>query len=78
MTSEQKKCPKCAGNMIQGFVHYSHDIAFVGNWFRGQPKKSFWTGTKGAPHDQGVPTGAFACEKCGFLEFYAGPDFAAQ
>ena len=79
MTSEQKKCPKCPGNMIQGFVpdYHAHATAFVGNWHRGQPKKSFWTRTK-APHDQGVPIGAFACEKCGFLEFYAGPDFAAQ
>ncbi len=78
MSSEQKKCPKCAGNMVQGFVpDYSHQHARVLGWHDGQPKKSFWTGTK-APIDEGFPIGAFRCEKCGYLEFYANPNFAAQ
>jgi len=64
--------------MVQGFVpDYSHASIFVGSWHQGQPKKSFWTVSK-APLSKGVPIGAFASEKCGFLEFYAGPRFAAE
>jgi hypothetical protein len=64
--------------MVQGFVpDYSHGEVLVAGWQAGQPKKSFWTSTK-APLLEGVPIGAFACTKCGFLEFYAGPRFAAQ
>jgi hypothetical protein len=64
--------------MVQGFVpEYSHKDALLVSWREGQPKKSFWTTTK-APRGAGVPIGAFRCQKCGFLEFYADPKFAAQ
>ena len=77
MTDNQLQCPKCRGEMVQGFVpDYSHGAALVGGWHEGQPKKSFWTGTK-APWSEGVPIGAFRCQTCGFLEFYANPSFAA-
>ncbi len=64
--------------MDQGFVpDYSQAVAFVGEWHAGEPKKSFWTRTK-ARQDAGIPIGAFRCQRCGFLEFYADPKFAAQ
>jgi transcriptional regulator with XRE-family HTH domain len=34
------------------------------------------TGTK-APRSNGIPLGAFRCNGCGFLEFYASEEFAA-
>jgi Domain of unknown function (DUF6487) len=79
MTTAQMKCPKCTGNMVQGFVpdFYSHSAVIVGSWHAGQPKKSFWTQTT-APRAEGIPIGAFRCEKCGYLELYADPKFAAQ
>jgi len=78
MTIAQMKCLKCTGKVAQGFVpDYTHQRALVEGWHEGQPKKSFWTSTQ-APRLEGVPIGAFACTKCGFLEFYAGPRFAAQ
>jgi hypothetical protein len=78
MTNDKLQCPKCQGDMVQGFVpDYSQNAVLVAGWQAGQPKKSFWTKTK-APVLEGVPIGAFACTKCGFLEFYAGPRFAAQ
>ena len=78
MTSKQMQCPKCRGNMVQGFVpDYTQQVAVVESWQEGQPKKSWWTRTK-APVNQGIPIGAFRCEKCGFLELYADPKFAAQ
>ncbi len=78
MTSEPKKCPKCSGNMLQGFLpdFYSHGALFVGSWMEGEPKKSFWTRTQ--PREGGVPIGAFRCQNCGFLEFYADQKFAAK
>ena len=78
MTNNKMPCPKCKGEMVQGFVpEYSHKDALLVSWREGQPKKSFWTTTK-APRGAGVPIGAFRCQKCGFLEFYADPKFAAQ
>jgi len=65
--------------MLLGFVpdYYSHAAVFVGSWHAGQPKKSFWTRTKAA-HAEGLPIGAFRCQKCGFLEFYSDVKFAAK
>jgi hypothetical protein len=78
MNSKQLRCPRCQGEMIQGFVpDYTHQHALVETWHEGQPKKSFWRHTK-APRTQGISIGAFRCEKCGYLEFYAHPSFAAQ
>ena len=78
MTIAQSNCPKCGGGMVQGFVpDYTHGGILVEGWHAGQPMKSFWTQTK-APSDTGLAIGVFRCEKCGFLEFYADPKFAAQ
>jgi hypothetical protein len=63
--------------MIQGFIlDNSHLARFVGHWAPGVPQGSFWTGTK-LP-DGSLPIGAFRCASCGFLESYAGPEFAAE
>lgn len=71
-------CPKCNGHMVQGFVldntYGSHDVS---QWAQGAPVKSLWVGTKLPQHEM-VPIGAYRCEACGFLEFYARSEFAAQ
>src|SRR5207237_10245994 len=79
MTNKEMQCPQCKGEMVQGFVpDYVHDArSLVVAWFAGPPKKSFWSKTK-APRGDGVPVGAFRCQKCGFLEFYSDAKFAAQ
>jgi hypothetical protein len=78
MTNDKLQCPKCKSEMVQGFVpDYSYGVALVGGWQKGQPKKSFWTRTK-VSLLQGVPIGVFRCQKCGFLELYSDPKFAAQ
>ena len=79
MASETMQCPKCKGEMVQGFVpdFFQHGATYVEAWHPGQPKKSFWTRTK-ARVAEGVPIGAFRCRKCGFLEFYADAKFKAQ
>jgi hypothetical protein len=64
--------------MVQGFVpDRSYAALLVQGWHAGQPKKSFWTKTK-EPPTEGMPIGSFRCQKCGFLEFYSDPKFAAQ
>jgi hypothetical protein len=78
MNDPLKKCPKCTGAMIQGFVpDFMHGGCLVGTWHEGQPRKSFWLGTH-ASHGDGIPIGAFRCAACGFLEFYADEEFRAQ
>ena len=72
------KCPKCEEAMVQGFIpdFFHHSASGVGGWHEGAPKASFWTGTK-ASLSEGMPVGAFRCNRCGFLELYAGKEFAA-
>lgn len=80
MTNEKMQCPKCQSEMVQGFVPdywYKGGTSYVVAWFAGPPKKSIWSKTK-APVGDGVPIGAFRCQKCGFLEFYADAKFAPQ
>jgi hypothetical protein len=65
--------------MVQGFVpdFFSHGAANVPHWNEGVPEKSFWTRTN-ARANQGIAIGAFRCNRCGFLEFYAREEFTAQ
>ena len=79
MTNEKMQCPKCQSEMVQGFVpdYFQASRSSVVAWFAGSPKKDFWSKTK-APRADGVPIGAFRCQKCGFLEFYSDAKFAAQ
>jgi hypothetical protein len=63
---------------VLGFVpDRSYGAVLVQGWHPGQAEKSFWTRTK-EPPTEGVPIGVFRCRKCGYLEFYADPKFAAQ
>lgn len=78
MSNERMKCPKCNDDMIQGFIlDQGHSALYVGTWYEGQPEKSFWIKTR-KPSTAGIPVGAFRCQRCGFLEFYADAKFAAQ
>ncbi len=78
MSSEIKECPKCRGQLIRGFIpDYTNGPTLVGSWHEGIPKKSFWTGVK-APVSGGVPIGVYRCSSCGYLEFYAGPEYGVS
>jgi len=72
------RCPKCQGEMAQGFVmDYTHGGRLVSQWAEGAPHKSFWFATK-VPEGKVIPIGTFRCNACGFLESYALEEFAAQ
>jgi len=73
-------CPKCQGSMVQGFIADFADMgvnAIVSTWVEGQPKSSFWFGTK-TPTDKRIPVGTYRCSACGYLESYARPEFERQ
>ena len=76
-TTHEPQCPKCDGQMAQGFIpDHIPGGRFVGAWHEGQPEKSFWVHTK-ASDSGGLPIGAFRCKACGYLELYAHNRFAA-
>jgi predicted nucleic-acid-binding Zn-ribbon protein len=81
MSAVSTRCPKCSGEMVQGFtVDTDGSTRKVGTWVEGAPEKTgalLWKGTK-VPKDKCIPMGVFRCSACGFLEFYARPEFAAQ
>ena len=79
MSAETSRCPKCSGEMAQGFIvdHHAGGKRLVSSWVEGAPEKSFWHSTS-VPADKCVPVGAFRCSACGFLESYARPEFAAE
>ena len=63
--------------MERGFVVDNALTAIaVGNWAPGTPQKSWRTGTK-AP-TIAFPIGAFRCSACGYVELFAGKEFAAE
>ncbi len=65
--------------MEQGFVvDNTHGGGWaVSEWAVGAPSKSFWTGVK-LPQEKLVPIGTYRCTSCGFLEFFARQEFAAE
>lgn len=78
MSPTPDQCPKCNGQMEQGFVlDFTYGTRLVSQWVAGAPEKSFWVGTK-LPTEKLTPIGTFRCTSCGFLESYARPEFAAQ
>jgi hypothetical protein len=77
MSNASQNCPKCNGQMEQGFVlDKGLNMQYVSQWAAGPPQKSFWLGT--SPPDNLIPIGAFRCASCGYLESYARPEFAAR
>jgi hypothetical protein len=79
MSSLSETCPKCQGKMIQGFLaDFAHGFIGVSTWVEGPPKKTYWGGSTDTTFRQRLPVATFRCEACGFLESYAGEDFAAE
>ncbi len=74
------QCPKCDGKMSQGFVpDFANDGVHIGVWHQGEPRPAFFFGGIKRPASAaGIPIGAFRCTRCGYLEFYANAEFAAE
>jgi predicted nucleic-acid-binding Zn-ribbon protein len=75
----QQICPKCQGEMEQGFVlDNGYGVRLVSHWSSGQPKKSFWVDSTKLSKDRQIPIGTFRCKACGYLESFARPEFEAS
>jgi hypothetical protein len=70
----EKRCPKCSSRMSEGFIVDAGDYGSSGvsKWHQGEPRKSIWTGIKVSKADQ-IEVSTWRCDRCGFLESYAGP-----
>jgi hypothetical protein len=79
MSTKKTRCPKCDGEMVQGFIvdWTQGGRRLVSSWVEGAPEKSFWHRTN-APGEKSVPVGTFRCSACGFLESFARPEFNAK
>jgi hypothetical protein len=68
------RCPKCDDVMVQGFVpDMNYQQIGISIWVEGRPRRD-WCGTD-ADWERSVPIGTFRCRSCGFLEWYARPEF---
>ncbi len=66
-------CPKCQGTMSEGVLVDNGYYAYtVGAWQAGAPVVSRWTGLK-VNKKALIPTTAYRCGRCGFVELYAPP-----
>jgi predicted nucleic-acid-binding Zn-ribbon protein len=65
------RCPKCSGQMEEGFVlDRTHGAQLQELWVEGPPTKSFWSGVTTKNREQ-IPVTTFRCSKCGYLESFA-------
>lgn len=85
MAESNTDCPKCGGEMIDGFVmDSSHGAALVSQWVKGKPRAKTLFGRivskyiikTPSPNDV-LPIATFRCQLCGFLESYARDEFIA-
>ena len=74
MTQATGKCSKSGGAMEPGFVlDKAHsNLENTQEWLEGRPEWSNWTGLKTKGRDR-FPVTTFRCDRCGFLESFAGP-----
>jgi hypothetical protein len=79
MHGTRLECPRCSRHLQPGSLleKGNGDRTSVTQWVEDVPDKSFWTGLalKGR---QVLPVTTFRCERCGYLEPYAGLDDAQQ
>ena len=68
-------CPKCAAPMDEGYIldraHGEYGSRTVSLWVEGPPEKAIWMGLKIADR-RSFSVATFRCQRCVFLESYAG------
>jgi len=66
-------CTKCQGSMSEGvLVDTGYGAFSVSAWQGGAPIVSRWFGLK-VKKKALIPTTAYRCGRCGFIELYAPP-----
>ncbi|MGH9942410.1 MAG: PF20097 family protein [Pyrinomonadaceae bacterium] len=76
MASNNKKCPDCAGEMVEGFIlDLTYGGQLVPRWVKGRAEKSVWTGVKAKGKEcRAVET--YRCVNCGLLRSFANTEVA--
>jgi len=81
--SDKIECPKCGGQMAQGFIPLLGDAGALSGavlpWVAGAPETGRFLGMAvglNVKDKEVVPIGVFRCEACGFIEAYARNEFA--
>jgi len=75
MSETNLVCPKCSGEMEQGFVIEHSEAGYrVTEWAAGAPKARWILPGAKLPKEH-IPIGSFRCSSCGFLESYAREEF---
>ena len=78
---QESDCPKCGGNMEQGYSTESFNIHLITRitvphfWLSGTPVLNRWGGIdqKRTDPSKAVPITIFRCATCGYLESFARP-----
>jgi predicted nucleic-acid-binding Zn-ribbon protein len=66
-----KHCPKCGGDMVEGYVaDQGYGEARLPKWREGPPRKSIWVGLK-LGGTQPIEIATWRCPGCFYLESYA-------
>jgi len=68
--NQNLKCPKCSGDMREGWIAEIGRGTMPSQWVEGQPEPSLWTGTK-ISADKTFAIVTYGCSVCGYLESYA-------
>ena len=79
MSQAAISCPKCQGEMVQGYVRDFTPLGVsVSEWNAGPPRKAGLAGHLIKDSPSVIPIVTFRCQSCGFLESYAREEYAAQ
>ena len=66
--AETKMCPKCSGNMVQGYLKKIGNYGNSDNLFAPANEPPFPVKSASTQRHEII---LYRCEKCGFLEMYA-------
>jgi hypothetical protein len=77
MRGTRLECPRCTKRLQPGFLMEkgNSDQVSVTQWVEGAPETVVWLGFKvglNVKKRQVLPVTTFRCERCGYLESYAG------
>lgn len=74
MSKSSLNCPRCDGQMQEGFLLDRGDLEMrhPSVWVAGPPEKSLWLGTK-IEGRESFQISSYRCTSCGYLESYARP-----
>lgn len=73
MMQNKSICPKCKGEMEEGFILDNGDYGTQkpSDWVEGEPHRSFWHGGVKVSDKRRYEMRSYRCVGCGYVETYA-------